>query len=183
MNFRKLLLLIALIAAAGFLLIQVVPYGRDHFNPAVLAEPNWDSPQTRELAQRACFDCHSNETTWPWYASIAPVSWLVQRDVDRGRIHLNFSDWNQSHAEHGHEGHEPGEIGEIVSNGEMPPTTYLLQHPEARLTDAERVALAEGLLLTAVQSPTTGGDDHATDDGAHENEEDTHDEGEHEAGE
>lgn len=178
MNVRKLLLLIVGVAAAGFLLIQFAPFGRDHQNPPVVAEPKWDSPQTRELAERACYDCHSNETIWPWYASVAPVSWLVQRDVDQGRLHLNFSDWNQSHAEHGNEGHTPEEVGEIVLNGEMPPANYLSQHPEARLTDAERAALAEGLVATVAQSPTTGGEGHATEDGANE-----HDESEHEDGE
>ena len=66
-----LLAILAVVALA--LLIQLVPYGRAHTNPPVVAEPNWDSPQTRELAVRACFDCHSNETTWPWYSNIAPI--------------------------------------------------------------------------------------------------------------
>src|SRR5687768_3027163 len=65
--------------------VQLVPYGRDHTNPPVRQEPAWDRPQTRALVARACFDCHSNETTWPWYSHIAPVSWLIQRDVVEGR--------------------------------------------------------------------------------------------------
>ena len=76
--------LLLLLAAA-----QLVPYGRDHDNPPVVAEPAWGSPATRELARRACFDCHSNETQWPWYSNIAPLSWLIQRDVDEGRDELN----------------------------------------------------------------------------------------------
>ena len=60
-------------------LAQLVPYGRAHTNPPVVREPSWDSPRTRELAVRACFDCHSHETRWPWYSNVAPVSWLVQR--------------------------------------------------------------------------------------------------------
>ena len=55
-----------------FVLLQLVPYGRDHANPPVRQEPAWDAPRTRELAGRACFDCHSNQTLWPWYASVAP---------------------------------------------------------------------------------------------------------------
>lgn len=62
------------------ILIQAVPYGRDHLNPPVRAEPQWDSPRTRELSARACFDCHSNETVWPWYSNIAPISWLIESD-------------------------------------------------------------------------------------------------------
>ncbi|MGB8361494.1 MAG: heme-binding domain-containing protein [Acidimicrobiia bacterium] len=118
-------------------LIQLVPYGRDHQNPAVVAEPSWDSPQTRDLAVRACFDCHSNETTWPWYSNIAPLSWLIQRDVDEGREHVNFSEWNRRQ--------RSGESAETVREGEMPPPYYTVTHPNARLSDSEMEALAQGL--------------------------------------
>lgn len=64
---------------------KFVPYGHDHTNPPVTAEPSWDSPRTRELFFTACKDCHSNESHWPWYASVAPASWLVYRDVAEGR--------------------------------------------------------------------------------------------------
>ena len=82
-----------LVGVLGLLLIQLVPYGRDHTNPRVIAEPTWDSAKTRATAVIACFDCHSNETKWPWYSNIAPMSWLVQRDVDEGREHMNLSEW------------------------------------------------------------------------------------------
>lgn len=121
------------------LLIQLVPYGKNHTNPPVVAEPAWDSPQTRALAQRACFDCHSNETVWPWYSNIAPVSWLVQRDVTEGREKLNFSEWGQRRMR------DADEAGEVVREGEMPLPIYLLQHPEARLTAVEKEAFASGL--------------------------------------
>ncbi len=152
MKLRRIFLWLIAIVVAGVLLLQLVPYGRAHDNPPTVQEPNWDSAQTRELAARACYDCHSNTTVWPWYSNIAPVSWLVQRDVDEGREHLNFSDWNQSHAEHGHEEHEVEELGEVVLEGEMPPANYLITHPEARLTQAELAALAAGLLATAQMS-------------------------------
>ncbi|HEX7229427.1 MAG TPA: heme-binding domain-containing protein [Candidatus Binatia bacterium] len=77
------------------LAIQLIPYGHDHTNPPVHAEPAWDNPRTRELAARACFDCHSDQTVWPWYSNIAPISWLIQRDVEKGRSELNFSEWNR----------------------------------------------------------------------------------------
>jgi mono/diheme cytochrome c family protein len=124
----------------GLLVIQLVPYGRDHDNPPVVAEPSWDSAQTRELAVRACFDCHSNETVWPWYSNVAPMSWLVQRDIDEGREHLNYSEWNRPQ--------EGEESAETVRENSMPPTSYLLTHPDARLTDAELAALADGLAAT-----------------------------------
>ena len=131
----------ALGGAALFVAIQLIPYGRDHANPAVLKEPAWDQPATRELAVRACFDCHSNETRWPWYANVAPVSWLVQRDVDEGREAVNFSEWQRTYK-------EAGESADTVSEGEMPLQTYVLAHPEARLSLAQRTALARGLRAT-----------------------------------
>jgi hypothetical protein len=62
---------LAAAALAGFALIQLVPFGRNHTNPPTTAEPRWDSPRTRALARRACFDCHSNQTTWRWYSNVA----------------------------------------------------------------------------------------------------------------
>lgn len=121
--------------------IQLVPYGRDHSNPPVTAEPQWDSAATRDLAKRACFDCHSNETVWPWYSHVAPVSWLLQRDVDDGRSKLNFSEWDKPQK-------EADEAAKEVREGEMPPWFYLPTHPEARLTDAEKQALIVGLEAT-----------------------------------
>jgi cytochrome c551/c552 len=118
-------------------LIQFVPFGHDHTNPASIKEPGWDSPATRDLARRACFDCHSNETTWPWYSNVAPVSWLVQRDVNGGRRHLNFSEWDkpQRHA---------ANVADEVKTGDMPLWFYLPMHPKAKLTDEEKKALMEG---------------------------------------
>ena len=164
MSIRKFVLIAIAAVAALFLLIQIVPYGRAHDNPPVVQEPNWDSPQTRELAQRACFDCHSNETVWPWYANVAPVSWVMQNHVTEGRQYLNFSQWGQGEA-----AGEPEEVGEVVLEGEMPTRDYLLMHPEARLTEAEKAALVDGLMATAGQSPVAGGehgesDEHEGDD-------------------
>jgi hypothetical protein len=137
---KKIIIIGVIAVVAIFLLIQLVPYGKDHSNPPVVQEPNWDSPQTRELAVRACFDCHSNETVWPWYSKIAPISWLVYKDTIDGRRRLNFSDWGNRRP-----GSETGEVSGIVLEGEMPPIYYLPTHPAARLTDAEKQALAQGL--------------------------------------
>ena len=133
--------LVIVVAVALFLLIQLVPFGHEHTNPPVVREPNWDSPRTRELAKRACFDCHSNESVWPTYSNIAPISWLVQRDVNEGRQRLNFSNW--------HSVRKVDEIGEVVLEGEMPPGIYLIMHPPARLTEQEKQELASGLEKTA----------------------------------
>lgn len=139
-----------MLLGAGFLLIQLAPYGRGHSNPPVALEPAWDQPATRALAERACFDCHSNRTSWPWYSHVAPASWMVQAHVDEGREVLNFSQWNRSFE-------EADEAAEVVLEGEMPPASYLLLHPEARLSDSERDQLARG--LTASMGLVEGDDD------------------------
>ena len=126
---------------ALFGLIQIVPYGRTHANPRVIQEPAWSSPRTRELAVRACFDCHSNETRWPWYADLAPFSWAVQIDVDGARDTLNFSEWNRSQE-------LAAESGPSVVRRDMPPYKYRMAHPDADLNDQETLELARGLNTT-----------------------------------
>ena len=124
-----------------FAVAQVVPFGASPGNPPVVLEPQWDSPATRELAVRACFDCHSNETVWPTYSRVAPVSWLVAHDVEEGRAVLNFSEWQRRQE-------EAAEAAEVVREGEMPPRAYTFMHAHARLGAAERDALAKGLAAT-----------------------------------
>jgi Haem-binding domain len=143
---KKRYLYFSIIAViAIFLLIQLIPYGRIHSNPTVVSEPQWASPQTRDMAKKACFDCHSNETVWPWYSNIAPVSWLAYRDVAEGRRRMNFSDWNNYHLR------EAGELSSAINEGEMPPIQYLLMHTAARLTGVEKKQLIAGLSKTLGQ--------------------------------
>lgn len=133
---------VVLIVVAALIVIQIPPL-LFQTNPPVIAEPHWDSLQTRALAQRACFDCHSNETVWPWYSRIAPPSWLVALDVFRGRRHLNFSEWGPASGER--EGGSLDEAIEQIQRGEMPPANYLPLHPEARLTAEEKQQIIDGL--------------------------------------
>jgi hypothetical protein len=130
-------------AAIGvvLLVIQLVPYGRSHPSPPGRVEPPWDTAATRALAVRACYDCHSNETVWPWYSHLAPISWLVQRDVDEGRRKLNFSEWDRPQK-------EARESAKQVRKGEMPPWYYTPLHPAGRLTAPETGALISGLELS-----------------------------------
>lgn len=118
--------------------MQLIPYGRTHSNPRIVAEPAWDSPRTRELAKRACFDCHSNETRWPWYSNLAPFSWVVQFDVESARNVINFSEWNRTFplAEY---------AGASVRIGGMPTFKYRMAHPDADLSKQETEELARGL--------------------------------------
>jgi len=128
------------LGSVGLLALQLVPYGWDRPNPPVTAEPEWDSTTTRDLAARACFACHSNESEWPWYSRLAPGSWLVLRDVEAGRDELNFSEWDREEARD-----EARDAAREIERGSMPPLGYELAHPDGRLTDSERAALAEGL--------------------------------------
>jgi len=138
------------------LLIQWVPYGRNHANLGVVREPEWDRPRTRELFFRVCKNCHSYETERPWYSFVAPASWLVQRDVEEGRSHFNVSEW-------GREENHGDEAAELVREGEMPPWFYLPLHPEARLSDEERNELVVGLVATFGDEESDSRHDHAND--------------------
>ena len=128
------------------LVIQLVPYGHAHTNPPVRREPAWDAPVTLDLARQACFDCHSNETVWPWYSSVAPFSWLIQSDVDRGRRRLDFSEWDRPQR-------TTDRASQSVGSGRMPPWYYTVLHPAARLADADRQALILGLEQTLGVGP------------------------------
>ena len=131
--------------------IQLVPYGRDHANPPVAQEPRWDRPETRALAVRACFDCHSNETVWPWYSHVAPASWLVQRDVDKGRRKLNYSEWDRPQR-------EAHESAKSVRSGKMPPWFFAWPGTPAHLAPAERAAFVAGLEASFGTERARGGD-------------------------
>jgi uncharacterized membrane protein len=127
---------VAVVLGVAVLAIQLVPV--DRTNPPVEEEVP-ASPEVREILRRACYDCHSHETEWPWYSRVAPVSWLVARDVEEAREHLNFSTWNRLSAEDRAEGFE--EAWEEVESGEMPLWFYVPLHPEAELTAEERSLL------------------------------------------
>jgi len=142
---------VVLAGAVVFVLLQFLPLGPQRTNPPIIAEPKWDSPQTRALAKRACFDCHSNETVWPWYSYIAPVSWLVANDALTARRVFNFSEWRAGYV-------TAAAMERAIRDGTMPLPQYLLLHPKARLTAAEKEQLIAGLYATlgaeTVKPPT-----------------------------
>ena len=138
MNRSRTLVLALSAFLVVFAAIQLVPFGRSHVNPPDGTLVAFDGPATQQLAKRACFDCHSNRTQWPWYASVAPISWRLQSHVDEGRAKLNFTAFDPSNE-------KVADAAETITKGEMPPFDYLLMHPEARLTAAEKQALVAGL--------------------------------------
>jgi hypothetical protein len=131
--------IIVAILVAVLAMLEILP--RNHTNPPVRQEPAWNQPETRLLAKRACFNCHSNETKWAAYSIATLVSWLIQRDVNQGRSALNFSEWDRPQT-------ETAEVGSVITGGKMPPELYLLTHPEPRLTQSERTALLKGVEQT-----------------------------------
>ncbi len=123
---------IALIVLGVIIVAQIIPVKRD--NPQETG-PVQVSEDLQGVLTKACLDCHSNQTVWPWYSKVAPVSWVIARHVKEGREHLNFSDW---------ENLEPrkkdklrAEIYDEVAEGEMPPKGYLQLHPEARISGSD----------------------------------------------
>jgi hypothetical protein len=122
--------------AAALVIAQLVPVERT--NPPVEAEIVAE-PEVHALLRRACYDCHSHATAWPWYAWVAPVSWLVAHDVNHAREELDFSRFESYDAKRQRKKLE--ELAEEVGEHEMPLWYYLPLHPEARLSDAERTRL------------------------------------------
>lgn len=123
-----------------------VSYRRAHSSPRVSAAPRWDSSRTEHLFADACGSCHSYRTRWPWYSNVAPVSWLVQHDVDDGRRVFNVSRWDHAQP-------SAGEIAQVIREGEMPPLQYKAIHGEARLSSAEKEELIRGLERTSAADP------------------------------
>ena len=127
------------IAAVGGSLIHPfaapVPTGNNQtlFNGAQI------DPETLAIVQRACQNCHSQNTEWPWYSHVAPVSWLIARDVQQARSHMNLSQWQDYSTDDRLA--LLSAIGSATRNRVMPPQRYLFLHQEARLSDMERQQL------------------------------------------
>lgn len=133
---KRLLIRIVLVLLVVLVVIQVIPAHRT--NPSVTMDiPT--SPDVKAILRKACYDCHSNETVYPWYSRIAPVSWILAQHISEGREALNFSTWDQySPRDQGEHIHESWET---VAEGEMPPWYYTVIHSEARLSSEDRQML------------------------------------------
>lgn len=134
---RRLLVWLCGACVVVFAAIQFVPAART--NPPVEFEVAWDSPRTRDLFYRACADCHSHETRWPYYSKVAPVSWLVSNHVRDGRRDMNISLPDEV---------DVTEAVAQIRKNRMPPIDYQLMHPEARLDEKEKAELISGLKKT-----------------------------------
>ncbi|MEO8611929.1 MAG: heme-binding domain-containing protein [Chloroflexota bacterium] len=137
---RNIILGVIAVIVVGFIVLQVIP-GFAPTNPAVQYKVTWSSAETASMMRRACYDCHSNETIWPWYAQFAPISWLVVHDVNEGRQKLNFSEGTGEM--------EARELIRQIESDKMPPKIYLTMHPDANLTADEKAALIAGIQATS----------------------------------
>lgn len=144
---RKWWLVVAGLLGA-VVLIQLVPYGRNHGNPPVTQDAPWGDPAARAIAVASCYDCHSNQTVWRWYDKVAPVSWYVQNHISDGRQTLNFSEWDKPQ--------RLREASETVLGGSMPPRSYTLLHPSAKLSDAQKQVLVSALEAMSGQTADGG---------------------------
>jgi Haem-binding domain len=149
------------VLVGAFVVIQFVPYGWWHENPPVVRDAPWPDQASADIARTSCYSCHSNETDWPVYSYIAPMSWLVRSDVERARDQLNFSDWSSGDA---------NDAADMILQGAMPPSRYTRIHADAKLTATEQDALLAALLQMSKEgdsgdnSGPGGGDGSGSDD-------------------
>ena len=140
--------------------IQFVPVKDIGTNPSerfALDAP----PEIAAILRRACFDCHTNETRWPLYSRLAPGSWLMARDVHKGRTHLNFSEWSAVDKQERADDLET--CWEQVESGEMPPWFYVFpMHPAARLSEGDKAQLKSYFLRNA-KTPESGRSAHLSE--------------------
>ena len=132
MKAKKILIILVLVFAA----LQLVPVERT--NPPVKSDII-ASVEVKNILKNSCYDCHSNETVWPAYSYVAPVSFFLADHVEHGRKHLNFSEWGS--LDSAKQKKKLHEIVEEIEEGEMPLSSYLLLHSNAKLTDKEKEIL------------------------------------------
>ena len=125
-------------------LIQLIPVDKE--NPKVIESQNYINvvstpPQVVTSLKNACYDCHSNETVYPKYAYVAPISWSIKNHVNDGRKYLNFSIWTTYNKDI--KTRMLTRASEVVDNGRMPLSSYISYHPEAELTFEQRQLLKE----------------------------------------
>lgn len=136
---KRVLLWGALAAAGLFVAAQLVPYGWTKTNPPVTSPAPWPDERAESIARVACYACHSNETDWPLYSYVAPMSWLVRRDVEGGRAEMNFSEWDEDGAD------AAADAEDEIVDGDMPSANYRRIHRDAQLSDEDAAILIDAL--------------------------------------
>lgn len=135
-NYVKIFLLASIVAVTTAS-VFIHPYGRvkeASSRKTVFTGAQLD-PSVAALFQKSCQDCHSERTAWPWYSRIAPISWMIEKDVREGREHFNMSRWDEYSAEQRQQ--ILSEISVMVRNKQMPLPKYLKLHQDAKLKDVE----------------------------------------------
>lgn len=138
--FKRILLVLLL----AFVVMQF--FRIDKTNPPVVEADDFisitqPSAEVEKILRTACYDCHSNETVYPWYSNIAPVSWMLEDHIEEGREHLNFSKWGTFELKK--QNHKLDECAEEVEEGEMPLNSYTWTHGDASLSDKQKKTLAD----------------------------------------
>ncbi len=136
MSFRNAIAAVLLAVLVALIIMQFPKVERT--NPRATGEVS-APPAIEATLRRACYDCHSNETRWPWYSRVAPVSWLVVHDVTLARKEINFSEWSSYYPLTRQRKLEW--MARALREEKMPPWSYRLVHPGARLTSADDAAL------------------------------------------
>ncbi len=133
----KTIFILFILAFIGIQYIEV-----ERTNPPV--KNDLDAPiEIKNILKTSCYDCHSNETKWPWYSKVAPVSWLIVDDVNEGRKHLNFSEWGSLYSRKRNELKKS--MWEEIAQDEMPPDKYVYLHPDASLELTQKNILKKWL--------------------------------------
>lgn len=151
---------VLIVLLAVFVIMQF--FGIDKTNPKIekakdlIAMTN-PPAEIETMLRTACYDCHSHESTYPWYSNIAPVSWFLEDHIEEGREHLNFSKWGDYSEDKAN--HKLHECEEEVEEGEMPLDSYTWIHGDADLSDAQRKKLATWFKST-MTVPDQSSEDH-----------------------
>jgi hypothetical protein len=148
---KKVLMIALGVAVVGGIAIQFIPVKGVGSNPPERFKID-APPEVEAILRESCFDCHTNETRWPWYAKLAPASWLLARDIRKGRSHMNMSEWGE--ASEDARALDKENSWDEISEGEMPPWFYIIpMHPKAKLDDAKKATLKAWLLAKKAPEP------------------------------
>jgi hypothetical protein len=134
---RRIAGLVLLFLVFEFASALVQPFGKVRGSTSdapLMNTANIEHP-VMDIMQRSCQNCHSDRTSWPWYSHVAPMSWMIEKDVHEGRSHWNMSKWDQYSSEERQE--ILSQMAPMVRNRQMPLPKYLFLHPEAKLSDAD----------------------------------------------